>query len=134
MRVRATRNSADFSNTVFQNPTINTREALNEVLVPNGETVVIGGIYTEDSLRNAGGTPFLQDVPVLGHLFKNNNREKKTMELVFLITPRIVSDPSVIRASTAQMGNISPEMAEEVPPLPAPVAPVAPLAQAPATR
>ena len=134
MRVRATRNSADFSNTVFQNPTINTREALNEVLVPNGETVVIGGIYTDDSSRNAGGTPFLQDVPVLGHLFKNQNREKKTMELVFLITPKIVTDPGVIRASANQLGNESPEMAQQVPPLPAPVPPAAPLAPAPATR
>ena len=111
MRVRATRNSADFANTVFQNPTINTREALNEVLVPNGETVVIGGIYTDDSFRNAGGTPYLQDIPVLGHLFKNNNREKKTMELVFLITPKIVTHPAVIRASAAQMSNESPEVA-----------------------
>jgi type II secretory pathway component GspD/PulD (secretin) len=104
------------------------------VLVPNGETVVIGGIYTDDSFRNAGGTPFLQDVPVLGHLFKNSNREKKTMELVFLITPRIVSDPSVIRASTQQLENESPEMAQQVPPLPAPVPPTAQLAPAPATR
>ena len=127
MRVRATRNSADFANTVFQNPTINTREALNEVLVPNGETVVIGGIYTDDAFHNAGGTPFLQDVPVLGHLFKNNNREKKTMELVFLITPKVVTDPSVIRASAAQMSNDSPEVAVPVGPLP-------PLAQAPPSR
>lgn len=122
MRVRATRNSADFSNTVFQNPTINTREALNEVLVPNGETVVIGGIYTEDSFRSDGGTPFLKDVPVLGHFFKNKNRDKEQMELVFLITPRIVTDPSVIRASANQIAGVSPEMAPP-PAMPSTLAP-----------
>jgi type IV pilus assembly protein PilQ len=111
MRVRATRNSADFSNTVFQNPTINTREALNEVLVPNGETVVIGGIYTDDSFKTRGGTPFLKDVPVLGHFFKNDNKDDAQMELVFLITPRVVSDPSVIRATAEQTNGISPQMA-----------------------
>ncbi|MGH7896362.1 MAG: type IV pilus secretin PilQ [Candidatus Binatia bacterium] len=97
MKVRATRNTADFDNTVFDNPTITTREALNEVLVDDGETVVIGGIYTSDSSTDSSGTPFLKDVPVLGHLFKNDVKSRDTRELIFLITPRVVKTASIIR-------------------------------------
>jgi type IV pilus assembly protein PilQ len=105
MKVRASRNTADFDNTVFQNPTINTREARNEVLVQDGDTIIIGGIYTEDSFKDHSGTPYLQDVPVLGHLFKSDSKEKNTVELVFLITPRVIKDPSVIRP-TATAGAL----------------------------
>src|SRR5207253_6055891 len=100
MKVRATRNTADFDNTVFQNPTITTREAINEVLVGDGDTVVIGGIYTDDTSSNRAGTPFLQDIPVLGHLFKQKSDSHGTRELIFLITPRIVTNPSLIRPKT----------------------------------
>jgi type IV pilus assembly protein PilQ len=97
MKVRATRNSADFDNTVFQNPTITTREALNEVLVADGDTIVIGGIYTDDSSNERNGTPFLQDIPVLGHLFRQNSRSHDTRELIFLVTPRVVRNAAIVR-------------------------------------
>lgn len=112
MKVRASRNTADFDNTVFQNPTIRTREAINEVLVNDGDTILIGGIYTEDSSRTRTGTPFLQDIPVLGHLFQGNSKTKDTMELIFLITPRVVKDPSLIRPS-AQASKTSPSLARD---------------------
>jgi len=97
MKVRATRNSADFSNTVFQNPTITTREAINEVLVGDGDTIMIGGIYTNDDTNDRSGTPFLQDIPVLGHLFRQNSRSHDTRELIFLITPRVVRNAAIVR-------------------------------------
>jgi type IV pilus assembly protein PilQ len=100
MKVRATRNSADFKNTVFQNPTITTREALNEVLVADGDTIVIGGIYTDDSTNDRTGTPFLQDIPVIGNLFRENTRTHDTRELIFLITPRVVRNAAVVRPKT----------------------------------
>ncbi len=96
MKVRASRDSADFTQTVFQNPTINTREASNEVLVRDAETIVIGGIYINDESDAKAGTPFLQDIPVLGNLFKNSERSKETRELIFLITPRVVRDRGII--------------------------------------
>ena len=104
MKVRASRNTADFRSTVFENPTINTREARNEVLVQDGDTIVIGGIYTDDSSRGHSGTPFLKDIPVLGHLFQRNTRERGTMELIFLITPRVVRDPEIIRPAAGGPG------------------------------
>jgi len=97
MKVRATRNSADFDQTVFQNPTITTREALNEVLVADGDTIVIGGIYTDDSKNDRNGTPFLQDIPVLGNLFRQTDRTHDTRELIFLVTPRVVRNPAIVR-------------------------------------
>jgi type IV pilus assembly protein PilQ len=105
MKVRAARNTADFDNTVFQNPTINTREAINEVLVPDGQTVVIGGIYIDDSTDNRSGTPFLMDIPVIGHLFKNTTKDRETRELIFLITPHVVRDAAQLRASPATEGG-----------------------------
>ena len=100
MKVRATRNSADFDQTVFQNPTITTREALNEVLVADGDTIVIGGIYTDDDTNDRNGTPFLQDIPVLGNLFRQTTREHHTRELIFLVTPRVVHNAALVRPKT----------------------------------
>jgi len=117
MKVRATRNSADFDNTVFQNPTITTREAINEVLVSDGDTIVIGGIYTDDSSNDRAGTPFLQDIPVLGHLFKQKSDTHGTRELIFLITPRIVTNPSIIRPKvnpSAGDGSLALDAAPQV--------------------
>jgi type IV pilus assembly protein PilQ len=112
MKIRASRNTADFDATVFQNPTINTREARNEVLIHDGDTIVIGGIYVNDSNRIESGTPFLKDIPVLGHLFKRNFRDRETMELIFLIKPRIVRDPADIRpANVPGMGAFAREPA-----------------------
>lgn len=116
MKVRASRNTADFSNTVFQNPTINTREARNEVLVRDGDTIVIAGIYTDDGGNTKTGTPFLQDIPVLGHLFKSKSRNRSTQELIFLITPQIVHDPAMVRATSARdnrLGTSSLALGEE---------------------
>jgi type IV pilus assembly protein PilQ len=105
MKVRATRNSADFKNTVFQNPTITTREAINEVLVADGDTIMIGGIYTDDNSNDRTGTPFLQDVPVLGHLFRQTSRTHDTRELIFLVTPRVVRNAAIVRPKTIPPGG-----------------------------
>lgn len=119
MKVRATRNTADFKNTVFQNPSIITREALNEVLVADGDTVVIGGIYTNDDTSDRSGTPYLQDIPVLGHLFKNDSRTRDTRELIFLISPKIVKNASIIRPTTNPDGSVTLGGAA-LPPIPPP--------------
>jgi type IV pilus assembly protein PilQ len=116
MKVRATRNTADFKNTVFQNPTINTREAINEVLVHDADTIVIGGIYVDDDSDDRVGTPFLQDIPVLGQLFKSKSVSRDTKELIFLITPRIVTNPSIIRPKTNPVPGDGPLAFGEQPP------------------
>ena len=119
MKVRATRNSANFDNTVFQNPTITTREALNEVLVADGDTIVIGGIYTDDNTNDHAGTPYLQDIPVLGHLFRQSNRTSDTRELIFLVTPRVVHNAAIVRPKSIPP-SADGSLALGAPTLPAP--------------
>lgn len=72
-------------------PAIDTKQAETKLLLKNGETTVIGGIYVENELNSETGTPFLKDVPLLGHLFKSRNKSNTRSELLIFITPRIVN-------------------------------------------
>lgn len=71
-------------------PAIDTKEAETKLLLQNGETTVIGGIYVESEQGSETGTPFLKDIPLLGHLFKSRNKSNTRSELLIFITPRIV--------------------------------------------
>jgi type IV pilus assembly protein PilQ len=67
------------------------REAEANVLVKDGETIVIGGILKDTDANATGGVPYLKDIPVVGWLFKNWRIQKDFEELVVFITPRIAS-------------------------------------------
>ncbi len=71
-------------------PSIDTKEAETKLLLKNGETTVIGGIYVENQQDSETGTPILKDIPFLGHLFKSRNKSNTRNELLIFITPRIV--------------------------------------------
>ncbi len=71
---------------------IDTKHVKTEVLVENGGTVVIGGIYTQNSRNQTQKIPLLGDIPVLGFFFKNNEVIDDKTELLVFITPRIVSE------------------------------------------
>ncbi len=71
---------------------IDTKHIKTQVLVENGGTVVIGGIYKQDSNTTVTKTPLLGDVPVLGYLFKNTQRTDTKTELLVFITPRLVQE------------------------------------------
>ncbi|HID32401.1 MAG TPA: type IV pilus secretin PilQ, partial [bacterium (Candidatus Stahlbacteria)] len=71
---------------------IDRRRIVSSVLVDNGETVVIGGIYQEEKTEGETKVPFLGDVPVLGYLFKTKQRNSNRRELLVFITPRIVKE------------------------------------------
>lgn len=70
------------------------REAIANVLVRDGETVVIGGIMKDTGSTSESGIPFLKDIPLFGWLFKNARWQKDFEELMVFITPRIVSGGS----------------------------------------
>lgn len=94
MQVIVDNSSPDFGNIVGTGaaavPPINTQSAQTSVLVKDGSTTVIGGIYQgQDSLAKQN-TPFLSQIPVLGLLFKNNTTRNSSTELLIFITPRIV--------------------------------------------
>ncbi|HEY8878366.1 MAG TPA: type IV pilus secretin PilQ [Roseateles sp.] len=76
---------------------INTKHAQTQVLVENGGTVVIGGIYTQDEGETINKVPVLGDVPLLGNLFKNKTRTTAKTELLIFLTPKVVSERQTVR-------------------------------------
>ncbi len=71
---------------------IDTKHVKTQVMVENGGTVVLGGIYQQVERNTTSKVPLLGDVPVLGHLFKQNSRTNDKTELLVFITPKIVTD------------------------------------------
>ena len=77
--------------------TIDTKHVKTEVLVENGGTVVIGGIYTQDTNSTTTKVPFFGDLPGVGALFRQNSRRDNKTELLIFITPRLVQDRTTQR-------------------------------------
>jgi type IV pilus assembly protein PilQ len=73
-------------------PSINTKKVETQVLVENGGTVVIGGVYTQDFSDDKVQIPLLGDIPILGWLFKTDTVTKAKKELLVFITPKILKD------------------------------------------
>lgn len=71
---------------------VNSREANTRVLVKNGQTAVIGGIYQSDATNSDAGVPWFKEVPLVKYLFKSNNSKKDKSELMIFLTPRIQGD------------------------------------------
>jgi type IV pilus assembly protein PilQ len=81
--------SPDFSRAIKDIPPIDTQRAVTQVLVSNGETTVIGGIYLSRQQAQEDRTPALYRLPLLGWLFKKDRVEDESRELLIFITPRI---------------------------------------------
>ena len=90
MVIKVNKDEPDFSRTVLGNPTIRTRKAETNVIQNDGQTIVIGGLSKETSNRNKTGTPFLEDIPGLGYLFKRKSSADRLEELLIFITPHIL--------------------------------------------
>jgi len=73
-------------------PSINTREIATQVLVNDGQTVVLGGILETTQREDDTKVPYLGDIPFLGHLFKNTSHQDNKDELMIFITPKIVHE------------------------------------------
>ncbi|GGX97264.1 hypothetical protein GCM10007160_25940 [Litchfieldella qijiaojingensis] len=78
-------------------PAIDTNQIETQVLVDNGETVVLGGILTTEQVHSLFKTPFLGDLPVIGNLFRYTQDSNEKVELLVFITPRIIEDGLAIR-------------------------------------
>lgn len=74
---------------------INTRSAKSKILVRNGQTAVIGGIYTSDETEGNTGVPGLKNLPVVGWLFKSKAFERSKNELLIFLTPRILAQDNI---------------------------------------
>lgn len=97
LSVVVNKDRADYSNLVKNVPPIQTKNITTEVLVTNGGTVVIGGIYEEETSESVSKIPLLGDIPYVGSLFRNTSRSSGTTELLVFITPRIVSEDLNLR-------------------------------------
>ena len=75
-------------------PSIDTREIITQVLVNDGQTVVLGGILDTTKTKSADKVPFLADIPVLGNLFKRTTNINNKTELLIFITPKILREGS----------------------------------------
>ncbi|WP_374591165.1 type IV pilus secretin PilQ [Aquabacterium sp.] len=76
---------------------IDTKHVKTQVLVENGGTVVIGGIFLEDERDSVVKVPYLGDVPVLGNLFRTKTRQTSKSELMVFLTPKVVTDRTALR-------------------------------------
>ena len=93
MNIDVSDDSPDYANARGDNVPINTKNAQTEMMIASGDTVVIGGIYKEDKSKTVTGTPWLQDVPILGWLFKDRATTADRSELLIFLTPTVVSAP-----------------------------------------
>jgi type IV pilus assembly protein PilQ len=92
MKINTTKNEPDFSRTgASGDPTIIKKEATTEVLVKDGDTTVIGGIYTRRNSEELAKVPLLANIPVIGWLFKKRRVADERTELLIFITPRIIN-------------------------------------------
>jgi type IV pilus assembly protein PilQ len=77
-------------------PSIDTRKVITQVLVNDGETVVLGGIFETERRDSEDKVPFLGDIPGLGRLFKRTSSESNKRELLIFVTPKILREGSNI--------------------------------------
>lgn len=73
-------------------PSINTTELVTQVLVSNGETIVLGGVFSTEDVDNISRVPFFGDLPYVGKLFRREVKERVKTETLIFITPRILAD------------------------------------------
>ncbi len=78
-------------------PSIDKKEINTQILVDNGDTAVLGGVYEQTTSTNVDKIPFLGDIPFVGNLFKRTQKTDNKTELLIFITPRIIKDQLTIR-------------------------------------
>ncbi|MET0962539.1 MAG: type IV pilus secretin PilQ, partial [Noviherbaspirillum sp.] len=76
---------------------IDTKHVKTQVLIENGGTVVIGGIYIQEDRDTINKVPVLGDIPVMGNLFKSTSRRNEKTELLIFLTPKVLSDKLAVR-------------------------------------
>jgi type IV pilus assembly protein PilQ len=92
LEIQASKNEPDFQNTGARgDPTIIRKQAETELLIKDGDTTVIGGIYTRNAGSNISAVPFFHKIPILGFFFRTQAESDRRTELLIFITPKIVN-------------------------------------------
>jgi type IV pilus assembly protein PilQ len=97
MELVVNKDSADFSRSILGQPPIDTRSVETTVLVDNGETVVLGGVFERQTTDNVEKVPFFGDLPFVGFLFKKTEYSDENAELLIFVTPRILKESLGVR-------------------------------------
>ncbi len=84
-------------------PTITQRKIKSSIVIQSGETVVLGGLISEDDSNTSSGIPFLQSIPFLGALFSNKTTDSSRTELIVLISPKLVQNAAAARSVTKEL-------------------------------
>ncbi|MCW8908394.1 MAG: type IV pilus secretin PilQ [Sedimenticola sp.] len=92
MDLNITKDNPDFSRSILGVPPVDTREIETSVLVDNGETVVLGGVFERTETRSKERVPFFGDLPYVGFMFKQELRKDENKELLIFVTPKILKD------------------------------------------
>ncbi len=92
MDINVKKDEPDWTHIVNGTPGVTTKEVNSQVLVENGGTVVIGGIYSQTQTDSVTKVPLLGDIPVLGNLFKTRSNVNNKNELLIFVTPKIIQD------------------------------------------
>ena len=97
MDLKVNKDEADFTFTVDGNPLRNRRAVETSVLVDNGETLVLGGVFEGQKDFSVEKVPWLGDLPVFGRLFKSTSRLESNQELLIFVTPKILKSELAVR-------------------------------------
>ncbi|CAD5106477.1 type IV pilus secretin PilQ [Zestomonas carbonaria] len=95
MEVKVTKDAPDFANALNGVPPINKNEVNAKVLISDGETIVIGGVFSNTQTKSVDKVPFLGDLPFLGRLFKRDTITDRKSELLVFLTPRIMNSQAI---------------------------------------
>jgi type IV pilus assembly protein PilQ len=95
MEVIVTKDEPDFTNEVNGVPTIRKNEVNAKILVGDGETIVIGGVFSSETQNSQMKVPFLGDLPVLGKMFRRDVTSESKSELLIFLTPRIIKNGAI---------------------------------------
>lgn len=92
MDLKVSKDSPDFANLTAAGPPIKTQAVETNVLVDNGETIVLGGVYEQTKANSTQRVPFFGDLPLVGFLFRSNFEQNNKSELLIFVTPKLLKD------------------------------------------
>lgn len=104
--------SSQVTTTLASYPRINTREAETQIIVEDGETIVIGGLLKEVKSKQVIGVPFLRRIPLLGKLFSRETEDTEKIDLLVFISATIVQPGETVPAQAVRSTNVLDEMEE----------------------
>jgi general secretion pathway protein D len=94
----------------IDSPTIQQRKITSSVAIDDGQTVALGGLFSNQVTKTKSGIPYLQEIPIIGNLFGNNGEVQAKTELMVLITPHVVDDARKAKAVTDELRKKLPEV------------------------